>query len=269
VADEKIDENETDVGLELAVGHAAAELGDGHEQKLLDFVVAGGEVQAGAGRGEVEVKDVDDVAVQEAGARVEVEGGDDAGGGDPGPDEGRGERGLLVGLGEDAREGGVGRLDAAGDGAVELAGEGEEVGAAAGAPDGVDGGVGPAGVGGEVRAAGGNTEEGRGEALEGHEAGPAGAEDAKGLAVAAGEDVREEVPREGGVDGGLEGGGGVGVWVQGDGEGRVVDGEDGRPGHLVDDGGAHEPVGAGIGAEEEAVEGLGVEGEGDTGCVFE
>lgn len=166
VADEEVDEDGADVGLELAREHGGRDVGAAQEDELVDLVVAGGGADAG---GQLHVVAVEDLGVEVAGARAGVGEGEDAGGAAALGDEGGGKGGLLGGLGGYALRRGLGGLGAAGDGAVELARVRVEVPAAAGAPDEeVAGGAvgGGPDVGRHVGAAGGDAEEGGGEALE-------------------------------------------------------------------------------------------------------
>lgn len=164
--------------------------------------------------------------------------------------------------------------------------------AAAGDPDARDGGGGGggpvvgAGEGRHVGAAGGDAEEGGGEALNVDGTVP-GAGDEEGLAVEAGEG-RERPRGEGRVDGILEGavgvlgcpegfglGSGTGLgrrWGRCDGDGAafVVDYERGRPGEALDCLREDVAVRSGVvWGEEEAVVGVVVllKVEGDTGEV--
>lgn len=208
----EVDHDRAYIWLKLTILHPLTYFRNGHEDKLGDLVVSGCGDYVDR---HLQVVDVQHVRVEQVGARIPIREREDADGrAGRRAAEGLGEGGLLGGLGEDAGRGGVGGLDAAGDGAVELVGVGEEGGAAAGDPDAGDG-VAAAGlvlvlllslarVARHVGAAGGDAKEGGCEALDVDEAVPR-TEDSEGFAVAAVDGVEDVGGGDGGVDGLLEG----------------------------------------------------------------
>ncbi len=247
------------VGLELARLHPPHHLLPVHEHKLLDLAVVTRQRHqarrrrppAARRRREVQVVDVQDLAVEQRVARVPVQERDDACGPEARRHDGARQPGLLVRLGEHALERRVVGLDAARDGAVQQARVCVERAAAAGDPDAGDGGGGwITHVGGEVRAARVDAKERGGEALD-PELRPAG--DEKGLAVQAAE-RGEAAAGQGRVDGLLQRGVGEGRrrgHVEGHGAVHVADGEARRPLQAHDRVGVDEAVRAGVGREEE------------------
>lgn len=200
---EEVDHDGTHIRLELAGFHLRDDLVGTHELKPVHLVVPRGGQDV---RGHLHIVHVQDLGVIQARDRVDVGHGQDAGWPALGGYEGRGQRGLLAGLGEDTGGRGVGSLDAAGDGAVEHARVGGEMAAALGDPDAEAASLvrEAPDEGGHVGAAGGGTEEGGREALNVDGAGTTGARDEEGLAVL-GAEVGEDVCVDGGVDGLLDG----------------------------------------------------------------
>lgn len=195
---------------------------------------------------------MDYVAVDETGAWVAVEGRDDAGGLDERLDEGSWEGGFFVAFGDDACQGGVGGLDAAGDGAVEHPWVGEEVAAPARDPYfHLVVWAFATYVRREMSTTSSNPEQRRGEALNAGEV--PGAENAEVLAVSSGQYLGKEVAVNGRVHGLLERIARVGALCQRYGLRDMVHGEGRRPGHLRDDIRVDEPVGPRIRGEQQAV----------------
>ena len=209
---EEVQHDGTDIGLELPSLHPPPHLVDAHELKRLDLIIPRHGRQASR---QLHVVHVQHLAVEQARAGVAVRQREHAGGPRALAHQRLGQGCLLRGLGADAVRRGVGGLDAAGDGAVELARVRVQGAAAAGDPDpetccacGIVAVL--SRVAGHVGAAGGDAKERRGEALDlddgaGGRWVAGGAEDAEWLAVGAVEDG-EDVVVYGGVHEALEDG---------------------------------------------------------------